>query len=869
MAPATKRKGPGDLSGAATISPEGVHGLDDEMTVQLLGAGQEVGRSCCVIKYKGRTIVCDAGVHPAFSGMAALPFLDELDWSTVDAILITHFHLDHAASLTYVMEKTNFKEGKGVVYMSHPTKAVYRYLMSDFVRVSTAGTDENLFTEEEMLTSFNSIQSFDFEQEILLPPSRNAETTASVRFTSFAAGHVLGACMFLIEVAGARVLYTGDYSTEEDRHLVPAKVPDWERNPDVMICESTYGVQSHEPRIEKETQFTNLIQSIIKRGGRVLLPVFALGRAQELLLILDEYWAEHPELQHVPIYYISSLAMKCMDVYRQYIHTMSPNVRSKFARGINPFDFRGKNSFIRPLDKGISKLNDKNPCVVMASPGFLTNGVSRELLEKWAPDPRNGLIITGYSVEGVMARTIMNEPQDIPALNGGAKIPRRLSVDYISFSAHVDYTQNSKFIDEVMPSHLILVHGEVNNMSRLRSALKTRFAERKNDVQIYTPRNVETVRLEFRGERMAKALGSLALTAPAPQTALSGLLVSKDFTYTLLSPSDLRVFTGLSTSVILQRQRLRLSVSWDLVRWHLQGMYGKIKEGRDQEGVPTMRIMQAVDVKLADKHEIAIEWVGGATNDMVADSVLAVVLGIESSPASVKQTSSHDHHHHHHHAPHPYAEPPSPKPTLAPKLEDDEVPEAETVQEDELSTLPSRLDRLIAFLDSYFGSVELIEPSTATSPTPSSPVPAAESATSPPPTPTTETAGETEVAIDEVNIDPTEPAEKSEQELAKIEQTKIEREQEEVEREKHSPRAPVIRVKLDDYFADVEIENLTVVSDFVPLKRRVESVVQIAMAIVTPLASIGDLGNGSKKTSLTSLLEDLHRDKKTKESITL
>lgn len=103
--------------------------------------------------------MCDAGVHPAFSGMAALPFLDELDWSTVDAILITHFHLDHAASLTYVMEKvcslelpssqpgvadadvlflpqTNFKEGNGVVYMSNPTKAVYRYLMSDFVRVS-------------------------------------------------------------------------------------------------------------------------------------------------------------------------------------------------------------------------------------------------------------------------------------------------------------------------------------------------------------------------------------------------------------------------------------------------------------------------------------------------------------------------------------------------------------------------------------------------------------------------------------------------------------------------------------------------------------------------------------------------------------
>ncbi|GAA5999893.1 hypothetical protein JCM10207_005959 [Rhodosporidiobolus poonsookiae] len=849
MAP-TKRKGPGDMAGVAQISPQGITGLDDEMEVQLLGAGQEVGRSCCVIKYKGRTIVCDAGVHPAFSGMAALPFLDELDWSTVDAILITHFHLDHAASLTYVMEKTNFKEGKGVVYMSHPTKAVYRYLMSDFVRVSTAGTDENLFTETEMLASFNQIQSFDFEQEILLQPS--ASSNASVRFTSFAAGHVLGACMFLIEIAGARVLYTGDYSTEEDRHLVPAKVPNWERAPDVMICESTYGVQSHEPRLEKEAQFTSLVQSIVKRGGRVLLPVFALGRAQELLLILDEYWAEHPELQHIPIYFVSSLAVKCMEVYKQYIHTMSPNVRSKFARGINPFDFKRKDSFIRPLDRGISKLNDKNPCVVMASPGFLTNGVSRELLERWAPDPRNGLIVTGYSVEGVMARTIMNEPSDIPALNGGAKIPRRLSVDYISFSAHVDYTQNSKFIDEVMPSHLILVHGEVNNMSRLRSALKTRFAERKNDVQIYTPRNVETVKLKFRGERMAKALGSLALTNPTPSTPLSGLLVSKDFSYTLLSPADLREFTGLSTSVILQRQRLALSVSWDLVKWHLQGMYGKIVEGRDAEGVPTMRVMQTVDVKMTDKHELAIEWVGGVTNDMIADSVLAVVLGIEGSPASVKKTTS-DHPHTHHHHPHPYAEPASPPPSSTPLIKPESTDDATLADASPspADLIPSRLDRLIAFLDSYFGHVELIRPEDAPTPSPSTPAPAEAEAAPPAP----------ELTLD---APPTEPAEKVEDAAnaarAEVEEVK----QEELAQEKEHPKVPVIRVKLDEHWADVRVEDLVVSSDYTPLQRRVESIVHLALAVVTPLSSLND-PNAAKVDFVGDL--DRHRDKKRVETV--
>lgn len=86
----------------------------------------------------------------------------------------------------------------------------------------------------------------------------------------------------------------------------------------------------------------------------------------------------------------------------------------------------------------------------------------------------------------------------------------------------------------------------------------------------------------------------------------------------------------------MQRQRLTVSVTWDLVRWHLRGMYGKIEEGRDTEGTPTMRVMSAVDIKAAGKFELAIEWVGSVTNDMVADSVIALVLGVDGSPASVK-----------------------------------------------------------------------------------------------------------------------------------------------------------------------------------------------------------------------------------------
>ncbi|KAI9442109.1 beta-lactamase-like protein [Lactarius indigo] len=569
------------------------------LSITLLGAGQEVGRSCCVLQYRDITIVLDAGVHPAHTGMASLPFIDELDWSTVDAILVTHFHLDHAAALTYITEKTNFREGKGKVYMTHPTKALHKFMMQDFVRMSNSSTDA-LISPLDLSMSISSI----------IP--------VSLAF---------------------KVLYTGDYSREEDRHLVKAEVPPI--RPDVLIVER---------REEKELRFTNLVHSIIRRGGHVLLPTFALGRAQELLLILDEYWKKHPDLHNVPIYYASSLARKCMAVYQTYIHTMNSNIRTRFARRDNPFVFKHISNV--PQARGWErKIAEGPPCVVLASPGMLQPGTSRELFELWAPDPRNGLIVTGYSVEGTLARDIMNEPEEVTGVKGNT-IPRKLSVDYISFSAHVDYSQNSEFIDMIKAPHIVLVHGEQTAMGRLRAALQAKYKNRDEDIKVHSPRNLETLNLTFRPERVAKVIGGLASKPPQTNDVLSGLLVSKDYSYTLLDPRDLRDFAGLSTCVVTQRQKVALGVGWELVRWHLEGMYGRIEEGLDKDGNLTMRVMNAVDVKQTAPHELILEWDSSAANDMIADSTLAVITEIDKSPASAKVTSGQSHRHEHEHHPH-------------------------------------------------------------------------------------------------------------------------------------------------------------------------------------------------------------------------
>nr|POF24001.1 endoribonuclease ysh1 [Quercus suber] len=700
----------------------------DELMFLALGGGNEVGRSCHIIQYKGKTVMLDAGIHPAYDGLAQLPFYDEFDLSTVDILLITQgietfmltrsfsisFHMDHAASLPYVLAKTNFA---GRVYMTHPTKAIYKWTMQDSVRVQNAygsnsassGTDgytNQLFNEQDIISTLPLIQTVSFN---------TTHTHNGIRFTPYPAGHVLGACMYLIEIAGLNVLFTGDYSREDDRHLIPATVPKGTKV-DCLITESTFGISTHIPRPERETALMKSITGILNRGGRALLPVAAVGRTQELLLILEEYWQRHEEYRKFPIYYASSLARKCMVVFQTYIDAMNDNIRSKFqaAQGSatvdgspnGPWDFQ----YIRSL-KSLTGFEDVGGCVMLAAPGMLQNGVSRTLLERWAPDQKNGVVITGYSVEGTMAKQIMLEPDSIPSVTNrnqqnammgkrpgmdGDKvlIPRRCTVQEFSFAAHVDGRENREFIEEINAPVVILVHGQKHNMNGLKSRLLS-----LQKMKVYSPQNCEEVRIPFRQDKVARVVGRLAseISPPLPisppasdedeetiennkrrkEEALlvSGVLVQNDFKLSLMAPEDLKEYTGLTTTTIICRHRITLAVAGiELIRWALEGTFGAItvvspadransndvgkKEGRDepmdQEYVDasektTFEIMGgAVTLHYGDGGEIEMEWEGNTTNDGIADAVLAVLMTVESSPAAVKQSSTlHAHSHDH------------------------------------------------------------------------------------------------------------------------------------------------------------------------------------------------------------------------------
>lgn len=614
----------------------------EQLSVMPLGAGNEVGRSCIVVRFKGKTVMLDCGIHPAHSGLAALPFFDEIDPASVDVVLITHFHLDHAAGLPYFMEKTGFK---GKVFMTHPTKAIYKWLLADYVRVSGAANDDDdaapghqLYSEGDLARSYERITAVDYHQEV---------EVEGIKFYALNAGHVLGAAMFMLEIAGARLLYTGDYSREEDRHLMAAETP--KERPDVLVCESTYGVHTHQPRLEREMRFTSLVHEIVGRGGRCLIPVFALGRAQELLLILDEYWNAHPELHSIPVYYASSLAKKCMAVYQTYVNMMNERIRRQVAVN-NPFLFRHV-SYLRNAES----FTDSGPCVMMASPAMLQSGLSRELLERWAPSALNGLVVPGYVVEGTLAKHVLTEPKEIQFRTGGPNVPLRMSVEYISFSAHVDFTQNAEFMDLLQPPHIVLVHGEAGEMHRLKSALIHRYslsmaALSKPDafligtgsekvINVHTPRNCEPLELYYRGERTVKLVGGVIRSLEAG-ASVEGVLVGRDFEYRLVAPNELSEYVqGLKIVSLRERQAITCRAPFSLVEYLLSQFLGSQNVTRQAECELILK-QDASEVLLQSDgaDSFIVEWDGNPTNDLLADSVVMLLLGADSSRLAVKVT---------------------------------------------------------------------------------------------------------------------------------------------------------------------------------------------------------------------------------------
>ncbi|MCD7450513.1 Cleavage and polyadenylation specificity factor subunit 3-I [Datura stramonium] len=273
---------------------------------------------------------------------------------------------------------------------------------------------------------------------------------------------------------------------------------------------------------------------------------------------------------------------------------MNERIRNQFVSS-NPFNFKHISS-----PNSIEDFIDNKPCVVIASPDSLQNGLSRQLFDKWCAEKKNACVIPGYVVEGTL-------------------------VHYVSFSAHTYYDQTSTFLKELMPPNIILVHGQANEMGRLKQKLTSLFAN--GNTKIITLKNCQSVEIHLSSEKMVKTIGKLAEKTHEVGETINGLLLKKGFTYRIMTPDDLHVFSQLSTANITQRITIPYSGALAVIQHKPKQIYESVESSTDEEyGVPTLRVHERVTVKHESKNHLSVHWTTDPTSDMVSDSVMALVL---------------------------------------------------------------------------------------------------------------------------------------------------------------------------------------------------------------------------------------------------
>ena len=481
-----------------------------------LGAGQEVGRSCLIITINGYRIMLDCGVHMGYNEERKFPefqrllkkfkkllnneekdlsnnsnnnerynsnnnnnssnnnnntykFVDQKNvqdyHNIVDLLIISHFHLDHCGALPFFTELLGYK---GPILCSQPTKAILPVTLEDFRKVMSEYKGQvSILRPEQIKNCVAKIQTIEINETRVF--------NNDIKVTCFYAGHVLGACMFLIDVNGNRVTYTGDCNTIIDRHLSGAYMP--KIYPDVLMTETTYGDKVRETKRIREREFLKKIEETLSKGGKVLIPIFALGRAQELCILIDTYWKRTNN--KAPIYFIGPMAQKVNFYYKLFQNWMNPAVKNAFTQR-NVFDFK----FVQQSDKSL--MGVEVPMVIFATPGMLHGGFSLNMFKKIAPEAKNCVIIPGYCSPGTVGNRILNGEKIIEI--DGENIEVKCEVYYMSFSAHADQKGLLQLISNISPKNLMLIHGDFEAMKKFKETCQSQIP-----AKIIMPENKENV----------------------------------------------------------------------------------------------------------------------------------------------------------------------------------------------------------------------------------------------------------------------------------------------------------------------------------------------------------------------------------------
>jgi len=459
----------------------------NSINVTALGGFLEVGRSAILVQTKEGRILLDCGINPGSNkAVDAYPRLsaDIFDPELLDAVVISHAHLDHCGFLPFL-----YKYGyDGPVYCSEPTATLMTLLQLDYLDVIQKEGVIPLYNQKDVRETVL--------HTIAIKEGTVTDIAPDIRLTIHNAGHILGSSIVHLHLGeGAHnIVYTGDFKYGHTMLLEPA-VTTFPRV-ETLIIESTYGGSGDimPSRKEAEDKLVSIANSTVGRGGKVLIPVPSVGRAQEIMLVLNDYMKQGL-LKEAPVY-IEGMVNEATAIHTAYPEYLARNIRDMiFHQGINPFQ---SEYFVNVKDSSVrSEILQGGPSIVVATSGMLEGGPAVEYFKNLAADERNSLIFVSYQIEGTLGRRIQNGLAEAPMVNGDGKmevIKIKLEAKSVEgFSGHSDRNQIISYLRRLSsrPEEVIVNHGEKSKCLNMVNNIR-----RTCGINARAPEVLETLRLK-------------------------------------------------------------------------------------------------------------------------------------------------------------------------------------------------------------------------------------------------------------------------------------------------------------------------------------------------------------------------------------
>jgi KH/beta-lactamase-domain protein len=460
---------------------------NDWVRLTSLGGFREVGRSCLFLQTPNSKVILDCGVNVAgVDEKTAFPYLNvpEFNLSTLDAVIVTHAHLDHTGFVPYLYHYGY----DGPTYCTTPTRDMMTLLQQDHIDISHREDNPLPFNIKDVKETIKKTITLDYGEVTDISPD--------IRLTLHNAGHIVGSAMAHLHIGDGKhnFVYTGDFKNEKSRLLEPSVT----RFPRIesMVMESTYG--GHEDvtptRNTAEKELVKNIYDTLNRGGKVLIPVFAVGRAQEIMIVLEEY-INHGILKDVPVY-IDGMIWEATA-----IHTAHPEFLSNELRNLIFHD--GRNPFTSEVFKKVTNneqrrkiIDSKEPCIILSTSGMLTGGNSVEYFKMLCEDEANSIIFVGYQSEGSLGRKIQKGHKEAPLDDDGVTRLYHINLEVTTidgFSGHSDRKQLMEYVRRLSPKpdKILVCHGDAYKALDLASSIY-----RSYKIETKTPMNLETTRLQ-------------------------------------------------------------------------------------------------------------------------------------------------------------------------------------------------------------------------------------------------------------------------------------------------------------------------------------------------------------------------------------